>query len=77
LLSAQLVDNPTYRLSGDNALPQKATIVVHGGAVSVNLLTSRETTFDVDYIASYTDALLEATGLTGSIGVVSKEIADE
>ncbi len=61
--------NPKYRLPG-NSEPFQTTIIVNGGAVFVKLLNSRKTTRDIDFVAAYTDALLEDNGLEDPIVLI-------
>ena len=73
LLSKRLIENPKFRLP-DNQ-PFQTTIVVHGGAVFVKLIQSRDTTDDIDYLAEFTDALLENKGIEDAIVLISEEIS--
>jgi len=72
-LSERLTRNPKYRIPGNNQ-PFQTIIVVHGGAVFVKLIESRQTTFDIDYLAAYTDLLLEDKGLEDPIVLINAEI---
>jgi hypothetical protein len=68
------MNNSKYRLSGSDQ-PFQTTIVVHGGTIFVKLIKSRNITYDIEYLASYTDALLEGKRLMDSIELMSREIA--
>ena len=64
-LAASLTPNTTSQATtnppNDHRRPQR-----------VKPFKSHETTLDVDYLAAYTDALLESKGLEGPIVLVSK-----
>jgi hypothetical protein len=71
-LSEHLMTNKKYKLKGNK--PFQTTMIVHGGVVFVKLIGSRATTLDIDYLAAYTDALLEDKGFEDSIMYVSQSI---
>jgi hypothetical protein len=71
-LSEHLMKNEKYKLPGNK--PFQTIIVVHGGVVFVKLIGSRDTTFDIDFLAAYTDALLEEEGLMDPIEKLSQSI---
>jgi hypothetical protein len=71
-LSEHLMKNKQYKLPGNK--PFQTTIIVHGGVVFVKLIHSRDTTLDIDYLATYTDGLLEDRGLEDPIMYISQSI---